>query len=133
MTDAELEALSSGWRAALEHEELRAVRDFFRARGRPCTDVEFEMIAQTWSEHCVHRTFRAPIDVDAPRPHPHADRVDSVLTTFISRPARSVPRRRRGRRVGARSRESTHPSPGAASGISNAGCTRPNGSSCLQP
>ena len=35
-----------------------------RALGRDPTDVELEMLAQTWSEHCAHKTFRAAITVD---------------------------------------------------------------------
>ncbi|MFC1929586.1 hypothetical protein ACFLW6_01790, partial [Chloroflexota bacterium] len=27
-------------------------------QGRNPTDVELETLAQTWSEHCVHKTFR---------------------------------------------------------------------------
>ena len=33
----------------------------FRAQGRDPTDVELETLAQTWSEHCAHKTFRAAI------------------------------------------------------------------------
>ena len=34
-----------------------------RWRGRPPTDAELETLAQTWSEHCVHKTFRARINL----------------------------------------------------------------------
>ena len=49
---------------ALDPEELRVVRDHFEGLGREPTDVELEMLAQTWSEHCAHKTFRAAIAVD---------------------------------------------------------------------
>ena len=39
-----------------------------RAEGRPPTDAELETLAQTWSEHCVHKTFRARINLTTPRP-----------------------------------------------------------------
>jgi len=61
--DNALLALSRDRRAALDIAEMRAVQKYFSAEGRDPTDVEFEMIAQTWSEHCVHKTFRAKIDV----------------------------------------------------------------------
>ncbi|TLN18068.1 hypothetical protein FDZ74_07185, partial [bacterium] len=57
LDEAGLLALSQERRAALDLNEMRAVQDYCRAEGRDLTDVEFEMIAQTWSEHCVHKTF----------------------------------------------------------------------------
>ena len=47
----------------LDIEELRVIRDEFERLGRDITDVEIEVLAQTWSEHCAHKTFRAVIDV----------------------------------------------------------------------
>src|SRR5574341_790695 len=55
--------LSRDRRAALDLPEMRAVQNYYRAGGRDATDVEFETIAQTWSEHCVHKTFKASIEV----------------------------------------------------------------------
>lgn len=49
---------------ALDDAELLAVRDHFCAIDRHPTDVELETIAQTWSEHCSHKTFRASITLD---------------------------------------------------------------------
>jgi phosphoribosylformylglycinamidine synthase len=46
----------------LDLEELRVIRDEFERLGRDITDVEIETLAQTWSEHCAHKTFRAVID-----------------------------------------------------------------------
>jgi len=41
--------------------ELEAIVGYFRQQGRNPTDVELETLAQTWSEHCVHKTFRGKI------------------------------------------------------------------------
>jgi phosphoribosylformylglycinamidine synthase subunit PurSL len=60
----ELLALSRRRRAALDLAEMQAVQDYFVGEGRDPTDVEFETIAQTWSEHCVHKTFKARVEVD---------------------------------------------------------------------
>ncbi|MEM9890855.1 MAG: phosphoribosylformylglycinamidine synthase subunit PurL [Actinomycetota bacterium] len=38
--------------------ELRAVQEHYREIGAEPTDGELETIAQTWSEHCSHKTFR---------------------------------------------------------------------------
>lgn len=63
LTDEELLALSKDRRAALDLAEMQAVQNYFFIEGRDPTDVEFETIAQTWSEHCVHKTFKAKIEV----------------------------------------------------------------------
>ena len=46
---------------SLPLQDLEAVRDHYAAQDRDPTDVELETIAQTWSEHCAHRTFKATI------------------------------------------------------------------------
>ncbi len=50
--------------SALARSPTRCVRsrNFMQQLGRAPTDVELETLAQTWSEHCVHKTFRAAID-----------------------------------------------------------------------
>ncbi|MBI3041065.1 MAG: phosphoribosylformylglycinamidine synthase subunit PurL, partial [Chloroflexi bacterium] len=42
-------------------DELEAIRAYFRQQGRNPVDVELETLAQTWSEHCVHKTFKGKI------------------------------------------------------------------------
>lgn len=90
MDDAALLSLSAERRAALDLTEMRAIREYYRREGRPCTDAEFETIAQTWSEHCVHKTFKAMIEVrqDDAGPGGHADYppfVDNVLASYIKK------------------------------------------------
>lgn len=43
----------------LDPEELRVIRDHFESAGRDPSDLELETLAQTWSEHCAHKSFRA--------------------------------------------------------------------------
>jgi len=38
--------------------EFQSVFDYYQKQGRSPTDVELETLAQTWSEHCVHKTFK---------------------------------------------------------------------------
>lgn len=64
LDDAGLAELGAARGLALDPEELRAIRDHFTDLGRDPSDVELEMLAQTWSEHCAHKTFRADITVD---------------------------------------------------------------------
>lgn len=82
LDDAELLALSQERRAALDLAEMQAIHNYFRAAGRDPTDVEFEMIAQTWSEHCVHKTFKATVQIPTPKPQP-PNQINGILKTYI--------------------------------------------------
>ena len=61
LDDEALQALSRERGLSLDLAELHAVAAHFRTAGRAPTDVELETLAQTWSEHCSHKTFRARI------------------------------------------------------------------------
>ena len=63
LNDQELMDLSRRRVLSLDLAEMQAIRAHFRAEGRPPTDAELETLAQTWSEHCVHKTFRASIEL----------------------------------------------------------------------
>jgi phosphoribosylformylglycinamidine synthase II len=63
LDDEGLDRLNRERSLSLDPEELVVLRDHYAALGRDATDVEVETIAQTWSEHCAHKTFRAVIDV----------------------------------------------------------------------
>jgi len=58
----ELLALSRQMKLSLSKEDMLAVRKIFAEEKREPTDVELEVIAQTWSEHCKHRIFGALIE-----------------------------------------------------------------------
>lgn len=68
-----LNALGAERSLALDPEELVVIRDHYRHLGRDPTDVELEMLAQTWSEHCAHKTFRASIIIDGEERKPLLD------------------------------------------------------------
>lgn len=61
LDDAALAALSRRGHLFLSVEEMRAVREHFAAAGRDATDLELETLAQTWSEHCVHKTLKSAV------------------------------------------------------------------------
>jgi phosphoribosylformylglycinamidine synthase II/formyltetrahydrofolate-dependent phosphoribosylglycinamide formyltransferase len=72
LSDQQLEALSKKRTLALTLKEMTAIRSYFeqepvrnlrQLEGLPIwpTDVELEVIAQTWSEHCKHKIFNAAI------------------------------------------------------------------------
>ncbi len=60
----ELVALGAERALALDPAELATIQQHFAGLGREPTDVELETLAQTWSEHCAHKTFRAAITTD---------------------------------------------------------------------
>jgi len=64
LTDEELLRLSREAHLFLSIEEMRAVRDHFAGLDRHPTDLELETLAQTWSEHCVHKTLKSEIDYE---------------------------------------------------------------------
>jgi phosphoribosylformylglycinamidine synthase II len=45
----------------LNLKEMNHIKDYFSKLGRNPTDVELETLAQTWSEHCIHKTFKSRI------------------------------------------------------------------------
>ncbi|MBF0489981.1 MAG: phosphoribosylformylglycinamidine synthase subunit PurL [Candidatus Omnitrophica bacterium] len=60
-TDKDLIRLSSQGQLYLNLNEMKAIQAHFKKEGRNPTDIELETVAQTWSEHCNHKTFRGII------------------------------------------------------------------------
>jgi phosphoribosylformylglycinamidine synthase II len=44
--------------------EMQAIQSHFRSLKREPTDIELEMIAQTWSEHCSHKTLTGLVEFE---------------------------------------------------------------------
>ncbi|MBE2197338.1 MAG: phosphoribosylformylglycinamidine synthase subunit PurL [Anaerolinea sp.] len=79
--DDALLAVSQERRLALDLAEMQAIRAYYQAEGRDPTDVELEMLAQTWSEHCVHKTFKALIEYTGP--DGQVELIDGLLNQYI--------------------------------------------------
>jgi phosphoribosylformylglycinamidine synthase subunit PurSL len=62
MDDEQLLEVSRAGLLALNLDEMRTIQRYYREQGREPTDVELETLAQTWSEHCSHKTFKATIE-----------------------------------------------------------------------
>jgi len=60
--DDELVRISTEGVLSLNLHEMKVIQDYYRDLGRNPIDVELETLAQTWSEHCVHKTFRGIIN-----------------------------------------------------------------------
>lgn len=61
LDDSGLLKLSKEGMLALSLGEMKAVQTQFRELSREPTDCELETIAQTWSEHCSHKTLKGTI------------------------------------------------------------------------
>ena len=85
--EADLLALSRARRLSLDLAEMQAIQAYFRSEGREPSDVELETLAQTWSEHCGHKTFRAVVefrDAERERGGDAASlSIDGLLKTYI--------------------------------------------------
>jgi len=93
LSDDELVALSKKMDLFLNLTEMQTIRRYFRDRGREPADVELEMIAQTWSEHCVHKTFRGIIELTETDPRSGETKtqtVDNLLKSTIARVTREL-------------------------------------------
>ncbi|NLJ76487.1 MAG: phosphoribosylformylglycinamidine synthase subunit PurL [Peptococcaceae bacterium] len=91
MNDQQLIDLSKD-KLFLNLEEMKVIQSYFRSLDRDPTDCEIEIIAQTWSEHCGHKTFRAKLIVDGEEKKPLLQRLSEatkeskhplVLSAFV--------------------------------------------------
>lgn len=93
VSDEELLNISRKGILSLNLDEMSAIREYFQrpgvraeraslGLGRKPTDVELEMLAQTWSEHCKHKIFNATIiHTEGGR----TERIESLFKTYIKR------------------------------------------------
>lgn len=87
LSEAELTELSRDMKLSLSTEDMLVVQQIFREIDREPTDVELEVIAQTWSEHCKHRIFAATIQHTA---NGETEQINSMYKTFIQRPSKEI-------------------------------------------
>jgi len=82
-TDEGLMRISREGGLSLSLCEMKAIQQHFASLGKEPTDIELETIAQTWSEHCVHKTFRGPVDFDG-------EKIANLLKETIVRATREI-------------------------------------------
>jgi phosphoribosylformylglycinamidine synthase len=63
--------------------EMTAITAHFKKEGRNPTDAELETLAQTWSEHCVHKTFKAKINYNG-------QLIDNLMKSTIFKATREL-------------------------------------------
>jgi phosphoribosylformylglycinamidine synthase II len=97
ISDKKLKELSTQRLLALNSGEMKAIQEYFNADdvgkerkkfglARP-TDVELEVIAQTWSEHCKHKIFNSHITYSDEK---GSLTINSLFNTFIKRATKEI-------------------------------------------
>ncbi|WP_037570748.1 phosphoribosylformylglycinamidine synthase subunit PurL [Spirochaeta cellobiosiphila] len=100
--DSKLAELSKTRLLALEKDEMRAIQRHYqldstkelrKSKGLTIepTDVELEMIAQTWSEHCKHKIFAADIEY---KDQDSITNISSLYSTYIKDTTKTISKER---------------------------------------
>lgn len=87
-SDKKLMEISRKGLLSLSLQEMKTIQDYFKNVGRDPSDVELETIAQTWSEHCKHKTFSGVIEYEE---EGRGSRVyDNLLKSTVMRVTREL-------------------------------------------
>ena len=78
MTDEGLARLALRGQLYLSLSEMQAIRAYYQRIRRDPTDVELETLAQTWSEHCGHKTFKGLVEYEG-------EVIDNLLKSTVVR------------------------------------------------
>ncbi len=94
-SDKKLLEISSQGQLFLNINEMKAIKRYFVQLGRNPTDCELETIAQTWSEHCWHKTFRGRIEyreftMSQGRKVMREKKIDNLLKSTIMKVTREL-------------------------------------------
>ncbi len=81
--EKKLAEISRKFMLALNPEEMKKIREYYEGLGRNPTDAELETLAQTWSEHCVHKTFKGIIRMNGKE-------IDSLMKTYIMKSTKEL-------------------------------------------
>lgn len=95
LDDAGLMKLSADGCLSLTLDEMHTIRGHFRDLKRNPTDIELESLAQTWSEHCVHKTLKGLVEYTGPTGSagPTSTRIiDNLLKQTIAKATKDLDR-----------------------------------------
>jgi len=73
LDDDALVALSKEKDLFLNLVEMQTIQKHYQQLDREPTDIELESIAQTWSEHCVHKTLKSSVELSIDGKQVHFD------------------------------------------------------------
>ncbi|MEK6727182.1 MAG: phosphoribosylformylglycinamidine synthase subunit PurL [Candidatus Omnitrophota bacterium] len=88
-SDKKLLEISKKGQLFLNLPEMRAIKNYFYGLKRNPTDCELETIAQTWSEHCWHKTFRGKIDYSEKLLKTKIGTVPLGMSPFLTKPGKT--------------------------------------------
>jgi phosphoribosylformylglycinamidine synthase len=85
MTIEAMLKLSNDNQLSLNEQEMVAIKGYFDYIQRDPTDIELETIAQTWSEHCKHKTLRGLIEYEETQAtgEKKTEKIDNLLKQTI--------------------------------------------------
>ncbi len=100
LSAAELNQLSKDRLLALTEEEMKAIQTYYnlsettanrKGAGLPAepTDVELEMLAQTWSEHCKHKIFAADVEYEDTVTG-KSEKISSLYSSYIKQTTKDL-------------------------------------------
>lgn len=75
-SNARLKKISKDMQLYMSLDEMRTIKKYFKKLGRNPTNCELETLAQTWSEHCKHKTFRGMIEFEG-------ETIDNLLKSTV--------------------------------------------------
>jgi len=81
--EGDLITISKDMGLSLSLLEMEKIKEYFDSEGRQPTIVELETIAQTWSEHCRHKTFLGNIQFDG-------ERIENLLKNTIMKATQHI-------------------------------------------
>jgi phosphoribosylformylglycinamidine synthase II len=83
-TDTQLLEISNEQGLGLNLAEMKQIQAYFKIQKRNPTDVELQILGQTWSEHCCHKTFKGKILIEGGK------EVNSLFKTYISKATKEI-------------------------------------------
>lgn len=94
MSDRELTEFSAKNLLSLNLAEMNAIQNYFNSEKREPTDVEIEVLAQTWSEHCKHKIFAADVEYSEETTTKTGipNKISSLFKTTIAGTTKEIPK-----------------------------------------
>ncbi|MDR1992272.1 MAG: phosphoribosylformylglycinamidine synthase subunit PurL [Nitrososphaerota archaeon] len=83
-TQAQLLEINRELALGFSVEELIALQVYFKKENRNPTDIELQIISQTWSEHCCHKTFRGKVKIEGGKT------INSLFKTYIAKATQQI-------------------------------------------
>lgn len=83
LKSSEIDRIKIGQSFGFDMNEFQTIISYFKRQGRNPSDVELETIAQTWSEHCCHKTFSGKINFNGVL-------IDNLLKSTIMKATKEI-------------------------------------------